>query len=175
LAEKMRLMRATEPVYERLVYAHSEAIKRFRPFVVGFSADGSETWAFGMTDTAGSASCNPALTDAAASGACVIDDDNNAATSAVLVRTASTDLPKVSMQGQPEDGNNIVCTDVGANVRFDVPTGISRGIDGNPIDANCAVVLRTTHFETRVRVGPTGHVWICSPAGGSKVAWYPNC
>ncbi len=175
LVEKMRLIRATEPVYERLVYAHSEAVKRFRPFVVSFSADGSETWLFGMTDTAGRSSCNPALTTPTEVGACAIDDDNNAATDPVLVRTLSTELPRVAMRGQPEDANAIVCTNGGANVRFDVPTGLARGTDGSPVDDNCAVILRTAHFETRVRVGATGHVWICSPAGNSNVAWYPVC
>jgi type IV fimbrial biogenesis protein FimT len=158
LAEKMRLMRATEPVYERLVWAHSEAIKRFRPIVVSFSAAGTETWSLGVTDKA---SCTATVTSPSDSTACTLDYDNNPATTdPFLVRTDSVDLPKVVMAAP-------VFTAGAAYTAFEAVRGAA--------DPNGQVVLTTPHFATTVQVAASGSIRICSPAGASKVAWYPDC
>lgn len=165
LMEKMRLVRATQPVHEMLVYAHSEAIKRFRPIVVSFSADGSETWALGITDKGACTATEPDPTD---ENACTVDPDNNPSTAnAVLMRTDSTELPRVTMAAPSFNGVTYTVFEQVRGLPFE-----------GTVDRSGQVVLTTANFETRVQVGgagSAGNIRICSPSGGSKVSWYPDC
>ena len=158
--EKGRLRGAAEMVYEQLMFAKTQAIKRSKPFSVTFSADGSSSWSFGIADN--STGCDPTGAD------CTISDYNN-------------DGDTVD----PDDNLPMVFSDViskgvvmNATTFADHKTGFEplRGTALEGSSGAGGVVLNSTNdkYEIQVSVSEAGSITLCSPKV-KKVIGYPDC
>lgn len=188
LLEKRRLVGAAEYVFEQLMYARTEAIKRSKPIIVDFSANNTTTWSFGFTDKNTDPACDSAVASAADASACTIDFDNDPGTSDLVLKTFDdTDFEGIRMRGRagtaPSFGTTSnPCTSTEANETcFDPLWGTAR---------NGSVVLCTSDtYELQVMVGGLGRASLCSPAAYDspnascghaqanyrKVPGYPTC
>jgi prepilin-type N-terminal cleavage/methylation domain-containing protein len=177
LAEKWRVKGAAEYVYEQLMFARTEAVKRSRPIIVAFSAADTDQWSLGITDRnfVGAVGCNPAKTAITDAEACTIDYDNNLATDtdAVLYRFASTPFREVRMKGEAGNapaftGTVGECLVTGSNAQtcFDPMRGMAR---------RGTIVLGTDRHEAWVQVNPMGRARICAPDNERGIGDYPPC
>jgi len=182
MAERRRVMGAAEMIYEQLMYARTEAVKRSRPLIVAFSANDTATWSLGITDRniAGTA-CDPTKTAAANANACTIEYDNDPAvdfgndgqSDAVLLRADNTPYPNVRLKGASDDAPSFTgaagaCNNGLSNTMtcFDPVRGMAR---------NGTVVVTTNKYQARVVISTLGRVRICSPNNALRIQAYPTC
>ena len=93
LIEKRRLIGAAEIVYEELVRARTEAVKRSKPIIVDFSADNS----IGITDDV----VNRCDAGEDSTNLCTLDYDNDSETDDdILMRVTDADLANLTMKGR---------------------------------------------------------------------------
>ena len=173
LIEKRRLIGVAEAVYEQLVNARAEAVKRSRPIVVEFSADGTTSWAFGMTDDLTGCDPGPESEDP-----CTVDFNvETAEEELVVMRTGSGDAVTVAMKGPSVDAPKFFNAALGAcdamtladtRTCFDPLTGLAR---------RGSVVLETANYTMAVSLKVSGTVEICTTADDSarRVPGYPAC
>jgi type IV fimbrial biogenesis protein FimT len=158
--EKGRLRGAAEMVYEQLMFARTQAIKRSKPFSVTFNANGTDSWSFGIADN--STGCDPTGAD------CTISDYNN---------DGDTD--------DPEDNLPMLFTDeISKGVVMNVTTFADNKTGFEPVRGAALegssgageVVLKSDSdkYEIRVTVSKVGSITHCSPIT-KKVFGYPDC
>ncbi|GAA5526170.1 hypothetical protein Maes01_02765 [Microbulbifer aestuariivivens] len=162
---------AGEQVYSHIQQARSEAISRKQPIGVHFSANGSSTWAYGLSDlNTGNSSCDPALTDPAEAQACtlVIDDGDgtvhgaNGATDAgdkVLKRFTSAAHDGVRMSLA-----NFTHASGIPKIVFEPVRGTAMDSAGGDSTGNILLVSEGGR-KLLVKVSILGQVRVCSPDG----------
>lgn len=174
--DSKRLIGATEEVYQHIQQARLEAIKRSVPVYVNFSANGTTTWSYGISQRS---NCNLAETDPTAdftnnglwdSCALVVDDgDNNVhddgvtttdTADLVLNRFASTDHPTVIMNAPAIVG-------AGTQFFFDPLRGIERNGGGS------VTLVSEAGRQLRIAVGALGQLRLCTP--NDSVPGYSSC
>jgi prepilin-type N-terminal cleavage/methylation domain-containing protein len=175
LAEKWRVKGAAEYVYEQLMFARTEAVKRSRPIIVSFGADNTATWALGITSRNEADACDPGETSIDAADACTIDYDNDPATDdPVLYRFTSLAFTDVRMKG--EDGNApAFATDVVGDC---IESGNSAQTCFDPVRGMArpgTVVVGTDRHEAWIVVGIMGRARICAPDNEQGIGDYPPC
>lgn len=168
LIEKLRVVGAAELVYREMTFARNEAVKRSRPIYISFTADGSSTWAFGLTDRAGG--CNTATTDPNAADACSIDFDNDAGTAdRVLYRSTSEEYPGVSLAAPSFGvGQSIPCASgLSKNETcFDPQRGTAR---------NGSTLFSTPRYALKTMLSTIGRSRFCTLRGDKELPGYPRC
>lgn len=156
--DSKRLIGAGEQVYGHLQQARMEAISRSVPVHVNFSADGSDTWTYGMSHRD---LCDLTETTAAGTDACVvvIDDgdgvvdpgDGSADTDdLVLMRFDDSDHVEVTLDIDAFSSGN-------TQIQFDPIRGTATS--GN------LLLESEDGKQLNVRVGLLGQIRICSPDG----------
>jgi len=196
--EKGRLRGATEAVYEQLQYARSQSLKKSTPIIVDFSANGTTTWALGITDdsecwaladpsTCATWGCDATITSSATANACVIEYDNDRTvdydgdgnpTDPVLMQLASTDFQNITMKGSggtapsfgTAAGPGACATVLSKQACFEPIQGLSRSTTGH-------IQLKSSNntYTLQVEVDAVGKVKICVPSGAKKFIGYPDC
>lgn len=158
--QRHRIIDVAELVYSQLQYARSESIARSSLIYVSFSTDGSENWAFGISENPG---CDPTVDDNEDADACILTVTGTP----VLHVYTSADYTDVSM-GDTSEPMGAVSFAGGSETRFDPLRGTARVLG--------TVVLKNgTQYEMRVVLGATGRTILCSPDGATKVAGYRTC
>ncbi|AOS97519.1 hypothetical protein AUP74_02095 [Microbulbifer aggregans] len=164
--ETQELKSAAEQTYSRIQRARSEAISRKAEVGVNFSADGSTTWAYGLTDT-NSGTCNTAETDASQSDACTVAvDDGDGAVDGIdgVVDVAD----KVLMRFTSAEHAGVEMTlrgfTNGSKIIFEPLRGTAREISGN-VSTGEVLLRSNSGRQLMIKVGLLGQVRICSPDG----------
>ena len=158
---------AAEAAYEQLQLARSQALKRSKPILVDFNANGT-SWAIGFTDKM--LGCN--AESASGSTACTIDYDNNAGTADDFVmRIEGVDYKNITMSQATGFANPPVVPDgcvTTSNEQgcFDFMRGLAR---------TGAYDFASANYRLRVEVTLLGHMNICVPSGVQKVVGYKDC
>ncbi len=147
--QKRKLIGAAEEVSAQLKYAQSEAFKRQETIYVGFHANGSSAWQFGIGET----------TSCSSSGV----DRTNCTLSGIPRVFKSTDFSGIVMKGKngtaPAFGSVTFTS-------FDPVRGTA--LAGT-------VVLQSAKRELRVVLSSLGRVTICSPSGSMNFPRYSTC
>ena len=164
--ERNRLKSAAEDVYSKLNYARSESIKQSRQLVMHFSANGTDTWSFGIGSSSG---CDLSLTDPTAAGACAIDVDASAAGTTMVLKVTKNKSGDADYQNIKMDLTNASNTSINPtyNISFDQVRGTAT--------AGKIVLTSESGWIIRNEISPLGHVKVCSPAGNNKISGYPEC
>ncbi len=150
--ERRRITGAAEHVHNQLRLARTEAIKRSAPVHASFSADGSATWSFGISDDVDTNN-NPVICDGTAglgdANDCTLDINGTD----VLEVSSSADYPNVDM-----------ALSGATSTTFDSTRGT----------AGALIVIRSTDsYQARVFTTLLGRVELCTPDGS---AWgMPTC
>lgn len=167
LIERKRLDGAVGDVYEQLEFARSQAIKRSKPMLVDFNNNGTD-WSVGITDKM--AGCEAEEEDSSDDDSCVIDYDNDGATSDnILVRISGDDYNDITMSQATafSDTLNACATPsaVGEQLCFTFLRGLA-----NP--GAYDFVSTNNNYILRVQVSQLGRIGICRPAKGDKYKDY---
>ncbi len=177
-----RIKGAAETLYANVQRARSESIKRNGDIYVNFSADGSATWVYGVSDLT---SCTLSVTDATNAAACAITVDDGDGDNVVHMVTDS-------------DGDGVFDQDLGDRIlmRFideqyvDVTMALSgfasgtqlvfNGRQGTTRDSDTGIFSTGTVQLTSgngkrldVRLSALGQVRICTP--DNSVPGYQAC
>jgi len=149
--DKRRLIGAAEQLYGDLQYARSEAIKGNRVVGVNFTANGTDTWCYGMDDTPTATVCD---CNTSAASDCTIDGVQKVFTSQGF-RGVTMPLPAFG-------GGS------GANTGFEPRRGVPSG------GAQGTVSFISPTGQIDVVLSPEGRIRLCSPST-NKVAGYAAC
>jgi type IV fimbrial biogenesis protein FimT len=168
LIEKYRLMGAAEQVYSMVTFARNEAVKRSKPIFFTFSANGTTSWTYGITDRPGG--CDPGIIGPETANSCSIDYDNNPATSdRTLYRLTSSGYPGVSLLAPHFGvGQTAPCsTGLSENETcFDPQRAVAR---------NGSLQFSTAHYIVKVVISTLGRARLCTPSGPQAVPDFPKC
>ncbi|SHG14232.1 N-terminal methylation site-containing protein [Microbulbifer donghaiensis] len=166
LFDALELKGASEQVYSHLQRARSEAISRKLEVGVNFSADGSSTWSYGLSDT-NTGTCDTAETDASQNDACtlVVDDGDGTVhgidgavdtADKVLMRFTDADHDDIDMTlSEFTNANRIV---------FEPIRGTAMENSGN-VSTGQILLQSNGGRQLLIKVGLLGQVRICSPDG----------
>jgi len=150
---------AGEQVRGHIKQAHSEAIARNAEVRVNFSADGTATWAYGISNVD---NCDLTVTDPANAAACTLVVDDGDGT--VHGEGGSVDTnDKVLMRYTNQDHDDILMTTSnflnGTQISFEPRRGTAIGNTGD-------ILLESEGGKKLlIRVAALGQVRICSPDG----------
>lgn len=145
--QKRRVIGAAEELAANLQYARSEAIKGNRSVVVNFTADGTDTWCYGMDDTPATVcNCSTAAAD------CTVD---------TVQRVFTSDGYRGVSMPTPAFGGG------GANTGFEPRRGFPTGAAGT------IRFISSSSGQVHVVLSPQGRIKLCSPTD-NKVAGYSN-
>lgn len=158
VTDRHRLTSETEQVSALLVTAQSEAIKRNRAVSISFTRNAATDWCVGAV--LGDTGCDCTVTDAGDGDFCRIDEAPHRTTAAFL-----NDLSLVSASDQQPPGGD-------ARVVFDPVRGI---LDPPGDMLQFDFESHSGNYRLRVRIGPTGMLRLCTPAGYEKMGAYPEC
>ena len=154
-AERKRLIGAAEQVYSHMQQARLESISRFMPISANFSADGTDSWEYGISHNT---SCDLTTVTPTDTDACVIvtdDGDGNVDPGDGSVDTQ--DL--VLMHFDDADHQGITMTTAnftnGSEIIFTPMRGTS--------DAGEITLASGQGDQLRIQVSILGRVRICSP------------
>jgi len=168
-----RLKGAAETLYGNIQRARSESIKRNDDIYVNFSADGSATWVYGVSNVTG---CTLAQTDATNASACtiVVDDGDgtvhgiNSATDTgdkLLMRFVSDEWVDVTM------ALNSFAS--GTQLAFNGRQGTTRDSATGTFSIGTVQLTSGDGKRLDVRVAALGQIRICSP--DDSVPGYQSC
>jgi type IV fimbrial biogenesis protein FimT len=159
LATQKRLLTSgAEQVTALLSVAQSEAILRNRAVSLSYTRSSDTQWCVGASN--GATGCDCMENDSTEPAYCQLD--------AVLRRVASTDLEGVILTGAsdnlPGAGDGFVS--------FDTVRGILQ-----PAGDGLQFTFESSggRYRLRVRLGPTGLIWLCSPEESQQVPGYGLC
>lgn len=158
LFDSKRLVAAAEQVYGHLQQARLESIARSTPVRAHFSANGSATWAYGVSHRD---LCDITQTGAGGVDACVmvVDDGDGAVDPGdgsvdpddlVLMRFDDSDHPDVTMNIASFSSGN-------SQISFDPIRGTATGGE--------VILMSPLGRQLKVKVGLLGQLRICSPDG----------
>lgn len=148
--ERQRLIAATELVYRQLQFVRMEALKQSRPMYMRFIAGTAGQWHFAASDVPG---CDPSGLDARK--VCAIAAADGGARSVAVFH--GRDYPGVQLLVSGFSGNE---------ARFEPVRGVA--------DNGRVTLLSASGLETRVLVSILGRIRVCSPAGATQLAPYPD-
>lgn len=148
--ERQRLIAATELVYRQLQFVRMEALKQSRPMYARFIAGAAGQWHFAASDVSG---CDPSGLDA--SKVCTIAAADGGARSMAVFH--GRDYPGVELWVSGFSGNE---------ARFEPLRGVA--------DNGRVTLLSASGLEARVLVSILGRIRVCSPAGATQLAPYPD-
>jgi type IV fimbrial biogenesis protein FimT len=161
MAEKRRLVGSAERILGEIEFARSESVKRSEEMYVTFSANNTETWSMGISDSNPTCDSTAALGD---SDACTISIPTGSTSVDVLKVTSSEEFTGVAMKGatsdQPTFSGGV------SRTRFEPIRGTARA---------GTVVMRTDDYEIRIVLSSMGRLRMCSPTGPTRMGRYPEC
>ena len=167
LFERKSVTGAAESASEILQRARSEALKRSKPILVDFNANGTD-WTIGITDKM--AGCN--AEDASGANACTVEYNNSGGgTDSFVVRILGSDQRNITMSQATGFADPAIfpggCTTTNnTQACFDFVRGLAR---------TGAYDFDSATYKMRVEITQLGHVKVCVPSGEKLVVGYGTC
>ncbi len=162
----LRLKSASEQIYSHIKRARFEAITRKADVGVNFSADGSATWSYGVSDT-NNGSCNTAETDVSQNDACTLVVDDGDGNVHGIDDVVDID-DKVIMLFTDDEHDDIAMTLSGftnaSKIVFEPIRGTAMESTGK-VSTGQVLLESSGGRQLMIKVGLLGQVRICSPDG----------
>ena len=164
--DRQKIKAAGEQLYADLQLARSEAIARNTPIRIHVAANGSATWAYGVSNVD---NCDLSVTDPTDATACTLVVDDGDLSVHGIEGAVDTD-DKVLQRYTSAEHQDIALSRTGFlngnQITFDPSNGTAIGNSGN------LLLTSPNGRHLLVKVNPLGLVRICSP--DSSVNGYPN-
>lgn len=170
--DRHRVISAAEELYGVVQQARTESLARSTSIYLVFSADGTSTWRYGMSQNQG---CDPSITDPAITDACVIvvsDGDGNLDPGDGSVDT--DDLMLMVFDNQNHQG--VLMSIVAGGNSEEMEISNLRGVIEDGWGSSAPYALEFTSPQGKrlqVRVGKLGQVRLCTP--DDSVGGYSSC
>lgn len=173
MIDRNRLKGAAESLYANVQRARSESIKRNDDIYVNFSANGSSTWVYGVSDLT---SCTLTQTDPANAAACTIVVDDGDGTVHGLNSAVDTG-DKLLMRFVDDQHVDVTMTlnsfTSGTQLVFNGRQGTTRDSATGLFSTGIVQLASGDGKRLDVRLSALGQVRICSP--DSSVPGYQAC
>ncbi|MCE0758774.1 GspH/FimT family pseudopilin [Marinobacter sp. G11] len=169
--DRHRVISAAEELYGLVQQARTESLARSTPIYLVFSADGTDNWRYGMSQTQG---CDPSVASHDGTDACVIvvsDGDGNLDPGDGSVDTG--DLMLMVFDNQDHQG--VLMSIVGGGSSEEMEISNRRGVIEDAW-GNSPYALEFTSPQgknLRIQVGKLGQVRLCTP--DDSVGGYSSC
>ena len=164
--ERNRLKAAAEEVFSQIHYARTESIKQSTALSMVFSANGTDTWSFGLGPTNSApyiAPCDTSETDASQADACVINVGGTNVFKVTINNSGDANFNNIKMALTNSSGTTINPY----RIDFDQVRGTAT--------SGRIILTSESGWIIRNEISPLGHVRVCSPAGNNEISGYPAC